>query len=814
MRRGRPPPDGVRRGPRPEVPGAAAPNRPAAGSERREGVPADIQGVGEPHGFPKVKEKAMTTIVGQPIPRIDAAAKVTGATQYVADIRLPRMVHAKVLRAPWGHARITRIDLSRAAAHPGVLLAVTGRDLEVEREPAARHRAILAVDRVVFHGQPVAAVVATDPHIAEEALDLIEVEYERLPAVLDPLHALAEDAPLVRRSRQELDLEEQGAHSASATGPLQTAERPSNVVAQVEFKRGDVAQGFAEADVVLEGTYRVAKVHQGYLEPHATIADCDRFGNVTVWTTTQGPFMARQNIAAILGLPETKVKVIGMEVGGGFGAKNILLAPLCARLAQRLRRPVKLVLSRSEDLRAALPAAPCVVEIKTGVRRDGTLTAIEGRVVFAAGAFPGAPMPAGTLLLGASYKFPHLHIRGYEVLTHQVSVGAYRAPGAPQVAFAIESQMDRMAEAIGMDPLAFRLMNAVEEGYPQPNGQPWPRIGLKECLLALREHPAWQRRGTVPGRGTGIAVGGWGGGLQPSSAAVRLNADGTAGVIVGSADITGTNTALVQIAAEALGLPLEDVRLITGDTDTAPWAGTSGGSKIVYTLGNAVKQAAEDARQQLLEIAGDLMDASPADLEIVGRQIRVKGSPDRSIPVRKVTAESVAIRTKYSPILGRGSVPMRRQAPGFTAQLAEVEVDRDTGAVRLTDYVAVQDAGRAINPMAVAGQIQGGAAQSIGYALLEEMMYDEHGRLRNPTLLDYRQATAVDLPPIDVVLVEVPSPDGPYGARGVGEPSIIPAPAAIANAIAHATGVRLYETPMTPERVWRALRAADSPPRR
>ena len=749
----------------------------------------------------------MTTIIGQSIPRLDSAAKVTGVTQFAADIQLPRMVHAKVLRAPWGHARIVRIDVSRAAAHPGVLLAVSGRDLEVEREPKARHRAILALDRVVFHGQPVAAVVATDPHIAEEALALIDVEYERLPAVVDPLAALAEDAPLVRQVVQEIDAEEQGAHSATDTGPTKMAEKPSNIVAQVEFKRGDVAKGFAEADFVFEGTYHVAKVHQGYLEPHATIADCDRFGYVTVWTPTQGPFMARQNIAGILGLPETKVNVIGTEVGGGFGAKNILLAPLCARLAQRLNRPVKLVLSRSEDLRSALPAAPCVVEVKTGVKRDGTLTAIEARAVFAAGAFPGAPMPGGTHLLAASYKFQNLHVRGYEVLTHQVSVGAYRAPGAPQVAFAVEQQMDRMAEAIGMDPLDFRLLNAAEEGYPQPNGQPWPRMGLKECLLAVRDHPVWQRRGTVPGRGTGIAVGGWGGGLQPSSASVRINADGTAGVIVGTSDITGTNTSIAQIAAEALGLPLEDIRLITGDTDTAPWAPTSGGSKILYTVGNAVKQAAEDARQQLLEIAGDLMDASPDDLEIAGRQIRMKGSPDRSIPVRKASGESVALRTKHSPILGKGTVPMTRQAPGFTAQLAELEVDRETGAVRLTDFVVAQDAGKAINPMSVEGQMQGGASQSIGYALLEEMMYDEHGRMRNPSLLDYRQATAVDLPDIQTILVEVPSPDGPYGARGVGEPSIIPAPAAIANAIASLTGVRIYETPMNPERVWRALQA-------
>ena len=748
----------------------------------------------------------MTTIVGQSIPRIDAAGKTTGETVYAADIHLPGMTHAKVLRAPWGHARIVRIDVSRAAAHPGVLLAVTGADLGVEREPNQRHRAPLAVDRVVFFGQPVAAVVAEDPHVAEEALALIDVEYEPLPAVLDPMEALAEDAPLVRRSAQELDLEEQAAHSASATGPMETSTKPSNVLAKVEFKRGDVAKGFAEADVVLEHTYRIAKVHQGYMEPHATVADCDRFGNLTVWTSTQGPFMARQNLASLLGLPETKVKLIGTEVGGGFGAKNILLAPLCAKLAQRLRRPVKFVLSRSEDLKSALPAAPCVVELKTGVKKDGTLTAVAARAVFAAGAFPGAPMPAGTNLLAASYKFPNMHVQGFEVLTHQVSVGAYRAPGATQVCFAMEQMIDQLAAAIGMDPLEFRLKNAVAEGDPQPSGAPWPRIGLKECLTALQDHPAWKNRAANgDGHGVGIAVGGWGGGLQPSSASVRLNADGTATVIVGHADITGTNTTMVQIAAEALGLPLEDVQLVTGDTFSAPWAPTSGGSKIVYTLGSAVKQAAEDARAQLLAVAGDMMDASPDDLEIADREIRVKGSPDHKMTVRKATNETVALRTKYSPILGRGSVPMTRQAPGFTVHLADVEVDNDTGFVKVREYVAVQDVGTAINPMAVEGQIEGGVSQSIGYALLEEMVYDEQGRLRNPSLLDYRMPTAVDLPPIQSVLVHVPAPDGPFGARGVGEPPIIPAPAALGNAIAAATGVRLYETPMNPERVWRAL---------
>jgi CO/xanthine dehydrogenase Mo-binding subunit len=417
----------------------------------------------------------------------------------------------------------------------------------------------------------------------------------------------------------------------------------------------------------------------------------------------------------------------------------------------------------------------------------------------------------GGILIGGYYNFPNLEIEAYEVLTNKVSVGAIRAPGAHNVTFAIESHMDMMARALGLDPLEARAKNAVGKGDEMPSKMTYPSIGLKECLAAVGESELWRSRGKAAKesngrkRGIGMAAGGWLGGLQPASAYVELNGDGTITVVVGANDITGTNTSFAQIAAEELGVPLEMISVVTGDTKTAPFAGMSAGSKTLFTVGRAVKQAAEDARQQLFSIAAERLEANPDDLESAEGQIRVKGSPDKSIPYRRLAGITTGFGALYPPVIGRGAITARAQAPGFTAQACEVEVDTDTGDVTVLRWFSAQDAGLAINPLSVAGQIQGGTTQGIGIALWEEMLYDDTGRLLNPGFLDYRMPTAADVPPIETKIVEVPSDDGPYGARGVGEPSIIPAAAAVANAIEDALGVRVTEAPITPERILRAL---------
>jgi CO/xanthine dehydrogenase Mo-binding subunit len=753
--------------------------------------------------------------VGKPITRVEGTHKVTGDSLYAADVQLPDMLHCKLLRSPHAHARIKRIDTAKALALYGVERVVTAADLPKfsARRMSNRGYNLLASDEAVFYGQPVAAVLARDVATAEEALDLIEVDYEELPAVLDPIEAMREDAPLARRPVSEIDRSEAGGH-VTIDVEEKEASKPSNVASQVKFSRGDIEQGFAEADAVIERTWRSAMMHQGYIEPHVTVADYDAASSeLTIWTATQGQFFVRDQVSNMLKLPETKIRVIGLELGGGFGGKISLTQTLVAALTRMVGQPVRLVFTRADDLIGANPAPQCVVELKTGMKRDGSLTALLAKVVYDSGAFPGAPAAVGAILIGGSYRFPNLEIEACEVLTNKVSVGALRAPGAHSVAFAIESQMDVMARQLGLDPLEVRLRNAVGKGDEMPSKAVYPSIGLKECLEAVQGSEIWRSRsesasgGEAGGRrrGVGLAVGGWTGGLQPASACVELNGDGTFKVVVGANDITGTNTSFAQIAAEELGVPLEMVNVVTGDTMTAPFAGMSAGSKTLFTVGRAVKAAAEDARQQLFAIAAERLEANPEDMESVDGEVRVKGSRERSIPLRRLAGITTGFGAPYAPIIGRGAITARQQAPGFSAQVAEVEVDPETGEVTVLRWITAQDAGFAINPLSVAGQMEGGTAQGIGSGLWEEMIYDEKGRLLNPTLLDYRMPTAMDVPNIETHIVEVPSEDGPYGARGVGEPSIIPGAAAIANAIEDAVGVRVTEAPVTPERILRAL---------
>jgi len=753
--------------------------------------------------------------IGLSIPRPDGPEKVTGHLQYVADIKPKGLLHAKLLRSPHAHARIVKIDVGKARALPGVRAVLTAADVpELKRKAPTRAHAVLAIDRVVFHGQPVAAVAADEPSIAEEALDLIQVQYEVLAASVDPLQAMRAGAPPVADRGTEADTSEALAHSAVALAKGESNDAKGVNVSQTSaVKRGDVAKGLAESDVVIEHTYRVPMVHQGYLEPHAVLAEWDTTGALTLWASTQGSFNTRSEVADVLGIEENRIKVIPVECGGGFGGKiRALCEPITALLARATGKPVRYVMTRREELQAGMPAPQVIIRLKTGAKRDGTLMALEAETILESGAFSGTVLAVSAVFLGSLYRWPAFDIKGSEVLTHKPSVAAYRAPVAPQTIFAIDSQMEHLARALGLDSVEFRARHLSHPGEPMVNNVPWASNGAHEVLARAAEHPFWKERAAWKAgssdrslRGTGLALGGWLGGLQPTGATVKLNPDGTLSVLTGQVDIAGTNIALAQIAATAYGIDIEKVKITTGDTDVAPVTGLSAGSKTVYTVGVAVMQAAEDARRQTLEIAAGELEASVHDLEIVEGKVVVRGVPNKGITLTQIGRKGNLYMSKVPPVLGTAHPAFSQQAPAFAAQIARIEVDPDTGEVTLHDFVVVQDVGRAINPLGVEGQMQGGSVQSLGIALTEALTYDETGRLTNPSLLDYRKLTAADLPSIETIIVEVPSPAGPFGARGVGEPPIVPAPAAIANALEDATGVRFTECPMTSERIAMAL---------
>jgi CO/xanthine dehydrogenase Mo-binding subunit len=580
-----------------------------------------------------------------------------------------------------------------------------------------------------------------------------------------------------------------------------------NVSNSVRFTRGDIDSGFAAADEIVELTLDSRTVHQGYLEPQVCLVDIEPLGDLTVYTSTQAAFYCQNRVADTVGLPTQRVKVVPMPVGGGFGGKFVLIEPLVAAAALAAGRPVLLLYSRMDDFLAGNPAPDCRIDVKLGATKDGDLTALQAQLVFDTGSSGGSPLQIASILLGGYYRFPNLDIRGHEVLTNKTGAGAYRAPGAQQATFAIESAVDELARILNLDPLEFRLRNCAVQGDERPNGGAWPQIGLKECLEALRAHPAWQERdrARANGRGVGIAVGGWPGGIEPATAVCRLDANGKLTVVLGSVDLTGTNTSFAQIAAESLGLSAEEIAVTTAPTDAAPFAGGTGGSKITYTVGRAVQLAAEDARQQILAVASEALEASVDDMEIVDGVVRVRGVPGSGISLKDVAARTMGFAARNEPVYGTGKTAIRESAPGFAAHLVEVEIDEITGQTRPLRYVAVQDVGFAINPAAVEAQIHGGVVQGLGWALYEGMEYDADGQLLTATLMDYALPRAGMVPEIETVLVEVPSEHGAYGAKGIGEPPAIPGAAAVANAIRDLTGLRMVSLPIKPEEVARQM---------
>lgn len=730
--------------------------------------------------------------VGTRTKRIDAPDKLKGVELFAADLQLPGMVHARLVTSPHASARIIALDAAEARALPGVVAVYGAADLEsLWRERPAPPP--LAVNRASYYGQPVAIVVAETEAIAAEAALLVRVNYEPLTAVIDLETALHPETPCA------VDESMRGGESdeARAAGP--------NVAGVYHNQHGDIARGLAESDVIVTRTYRTRKAHQGYLEPHATVAAPDPRGNLDVWTATQAMFFCRDAVARATGLPMHRVRLTATAVGGGFGGKHIALyEPLVGLVALRLRRPVRLVLSRTEEFVAANPAPAGLIELTTGARRDGTLLALKARIIFETGAFHGeVPTGLACVVIGSAYRIPHLDIRGYDLYTNTTPPGSYRAPGGPQAAFAIESNMNIMAQELGLDPLEMRLQNVAVEGDLRPDNTIWAPVAFQECLAAARQHPAW----TEPAgehEGVGLAVGAWGGSREPASAVCRLDADGSLDLLLGSQDISGSNTSLALMAAETFGIDPAKVRVVTPDSTAAPYAGVSGGSKTTYTVGAAIVLAAEDARRQLLAIAAEELESIPEDLEIVGDAVRVRGVPGREKSIAELARLTMVFGGEHPPVYGSGSFALKQGYPGATVHLARVRVDPETGEVRLLRYVAVQDVGRAINPAAVEGQIAGGAVQGIGWGLYEGMEYDESGTLLTATLLDYALPRAEGLPPIETIVLEVPAPHNPFGLKGVGEPPIMLGAAALANAVADALGARVYELPITPERVLRA----------
>ena len=734
------------------------------------------------------------SVIGKSVPRNDGLDKVTGKTVYSADVHLPGMLHGKMLRSPHAHARILRIDTSKAQALEGVIAVVTSQDVPVQRgdkPPSNSRHVVFAQDKALYFGQPVAAVAATNLEIAEAAIGLIQVEYEVLPVVSDVLDAIKPDATLLHP-----DLHTEGLAGREPA--------PSNIALRVEFNRGDPSAGFEDADVVIEETFRTQTIHQGYLEPRAAVAEMSREGKMTIWASTQGSFVARQLLADILDLPLGNVRVIPMEVGGGFGAKNSLVAaPICAVLAQKARRPVKLVLSRAEDLTSGRPAPGAVVSLKLGATKEGQLTAVSGSVMYNSGAFPQLLGAEGIITGLGHYRIPNLKFDGYSVVTNRPPVGAYRAPGAPQTTFAMESAMDMLAEALGLDPIELRLRNIVKEGDPMPSDLPFPRLGFMETLEGVAKHPRYRNKRQGKNVGRGVACGFWMGGVGSSAAHVNLNADGSLAVVVGSVDLTGTRTTLAQIAAEVLGIPYESVSVVVADTDTAPYSDITAGSRTTHQMGAAVYRACQDVKAQLVQRAAARLSAEPSEIEIVDGKLRVKSAPEKQVSLTELARASIT--SSEGAITGRGAVGVPSRIPTFSVHVVDLEVDPETGKAKVLDYLVAQDAGLAVNPSLVEGQMQGAVAQGIGWALSEEYFYD-NGVVRNTTLLDYRQPTSVDVPFIETLIVEVPSPTSVYGIKGIAEAPLVPAMAAIANAINAAAGVRLTELPMTPASVFRALR--------
>ena len=751
--------------------------------------------------------------VGERIPRVDAVEKVTGQAKYGDDLGFANVLYAKALRSPHAHAKILNINVGKARRLPGVKAIVTGKDIPVLGGEALKDYPFLAVDRVRYKGEPVVTVAAIDEETAEDALDVIDVEYEELPVVLDPLKAMEPDAPIIHEKLHTYE------HI-----PVIKPVGNSNICHHVQFAKGDVERGLEESDRVFEDTFTTQMVQHGAIEPHMAVAQVAPGGKITVWVTNDGPHRLRKDLASALGIPLTKMRVISPPyMGGGFGSKGGLkLETLCIALALRTDgRPVKMVLTREEVFTSSLVRHPSVVQLRTGVKKDGTLWAREAKVVYDTGAYAEkGPTVCEQACVAAPgpYRIPNVKVDGYCVYTNKPIAGAYRGYGIPQVAWAHESQMDIIAHEMGIDPVAIRLKNVVEEGDISPTGQQvLQSVGVRECVEKTSEHCRWGSRSRKKNRGKGIACA-YKNTKTPSgsSAIVKVSQDGSVEVLTSSIEEgQASKTILSQMAAEELGVPVECITMATSDTDVTPYDASTTSSRTTFHMGNAVLAAAQDAREQLFEIGGRILGVRLEDLRAERGKIYARKDPKRKLSFQD------AIRDQYGAgldIIGKGSYyPTVEAATGgmwsapsifwmYGAQCVELEVDIETGRVKVLRAVGAHDVGRAINPDTCEGQIEGGMVHGMSIALFEDMLIGEKGEVVNDSWLDYKMARVFDVPEMIPLVVEATHKDGPYGAKGIGEMTVVPTAAAIANAIYDAVGVRIKDLPITPEKILTALK--------
>ena len=744
------------------------------------------------------QRKSGFKFVGTRPNRPDGMDKVTGRAKFGADMYAPGMLHGAILRSPHAHAKINKLDVSRAEKLKGVKAIVTradfskkinftpGKDLETWNVLEN----IMAGEKVLYDGHAVAAVAATSALVARDAIKLIEVQYEILPHVTDVDAAMAKGAPIVR----------EGVADKSVPEGLN-----SNIARYHESGHGDVEVGFKEADLIVEDSFKTEATHQGYIEPHACLATLGNDGKGELWCTTQGHFYFQKICAALLDLETSQLRVTASEIGGGFGGKTtVFVEPVALALSRKSNRPVKLVMSRSEVFRATGPTSSTSMDIKIGMKKDGTITAGQGTFRLQGGAFPGAPGDLTAMCAFAPYSLKNVHQIGYDVLTNRPKQAAYRAPGSPMAAFAVESVIDELCKKLNLDPIEVRLKNASRKGTKASFGPKFDEIGLVETLEAAKEHPHYSAPLKV-GQGRGISCGFWFNFGGETAVSLALSEDGTAQISVGTPDIGGSRSSMALMAAEELGIPYDHIRCTIADTATLGYNEISHGSRVTYASGLATIKAAKDAINKLSKRAADKWGI-PKEAVKWEDGCAVPSGPNagnfQPLSLKDLTKN---MGKTGGPIVGHFEATPEGAGVSFATHIVDAEVDPDTGKTKILRYTVIQDAGKAIHPSYVEGQYQGGAAQGIGWALNEEYIYGSDGRLQNAGFLDYRIPLASDLPMIDTVIVEVPNPGHPYGVRGVGETSICPPLAAIANAVSAAAGIRLRELPMSPPRIVAAL---------